>query len=175
MVLGLFFYSSVSAKEYVCIQEAKKENKILINVKPMLGLKKSFSNIETENETKMLIKMGDSSDEPFQWAETFTRICGRDQLEQLLPHFGEGSEDELKDYLETDNFHEREAEEEKKLILRGLKGTGKYGFLMAQRKSKYVGKGLNQSAAVEYGNSELPASKETNKHPSKDDDGNNSI
>ena len=71
VVLGLFFYSSVSAKEYVCIQEAKKENKILINVKPMLGLKKSFSNIETENETKMLIKMGDSSDKPFQWAETF--------------------------------------------------------------------------------------------------------
>lgn len=116
-----------------------------------------------------------TKDVAFQWAETFTRICGRDQLEQLLPHFGEGSEDELKDYLETDNFHEREAEEEKKLILRGLKGLGKYSFLMAQRKSKYVGKGLNQSAAVEYGNSELPASKETNKHSSKDDDGNNSI
>ena len=71
IVLGLSFCSLVSAKEFVCFQEKKKENTILINVKPMFGLKKSFSNIENKNETKILFKMGDLSGEPFQWAESF--------------------------------------------------------------------------------------------------------
>ena len=71
IVLGLSFCSLVSAKEFVCFQEKKKENTILINVKPMFGLKKSFSNIENKNESKILFKMGDLSGEPFQWAESF--------------------------------------------------------------------------------------------------------
>ena len=37
----------------------------------MFGLKKSFSNIENKNESKILFKMGDLSGEPFQWAESF--------------------------------------------------------------------------------------------------------
>lgn len=44
----------------------------------------------------------------FQWAETLSRICGREQLQQDLPHFGENNEDELRDYIEVTNFHERE-------------------------------------------------------------------
>lgn len=52
----------------------------------------------------------------FQWAETISHICGRDQLEQSLPHFGEDNEDELRDYLEVDHFHETELENEKKRI-----------------------------------------------------------
>ena len=71
VVLGLLFYSSVSAKEYVCIQEAKKENKIFINVKPMFGLKDSYSNVEIEKIPKKYEKIGDLSDEPFRWAEIF--------------------------------------------------------------------------------------------------------
>ena len=50
--LSLLFSSISSAKEYVCVQEAKKENKIFINVKPMFGLKKSYSNIEIQNLPK---------------------------------------------------------------------------------------------------------------------------
>ncbi len=69
--LSLLFSSISSAKEYVCVQEAKKENKIFINVKPMFGLKKSYSNIEIQNLPKEHEKMGDLNDKPFRWAEIF--------------------------------------------------------------------------------------------------------
>ena len=71
VVLGLFFYSYVSAKEYVCIQEAKKENKIFINVKPMFGLKDSYSNVEIDEIPKKYEKIGDYPDGSFRWAEVF--------------------------------------------------------------------------------------------------------
>ncbi|GAX22531.1 hypothetical protein FisN_14Hu153 [Fistulifera solaris] len=35
----------------------------------------------------------------FQWVQTIGRFCGRDQLKQHLPHFGDGTDDELRDYL----------------------------------------------------------------------------
>ena len=35
----------------------------------------------------------------FQWIQTIGRFCGPDQLHQKLPHFGEDSEEELRDYL----------------------------------------------------------------------------
>jgi hypothetical protein len=35
----------------------------------------------------------------FQWIQTLGRFCGREQLHQQLSHLGEGSEDELRDYL----------------------------------------------------------------------------
>ena len=71
IVLGLSFCSLVSAKEFVCFQEKKKENTILINVKPMFGLKDSYSNIEIENIPKRYEKIGDFPDNSFRWAEVF--------------------------------------------------------------------------------------------------------
>mmetsp|Transcript_58839 Transcript_58839/g.65899 ORF Transcript_58839/g.65899 Transcript_58839/m.65899 type:complete len:1588 (-) Transcript_58839:90-4853(-) len=68
-----------------------------------------------------------TKDIAFQWAETISRICGRDQLEQLLPHFGEGNEDELIDYLEVVHFHEKEAKNEKRSTARGV-GNREYMF-----------------------------------------------
>lgn len=35
----------------------------------------------------------------FQWAQTIGRICGPEQLRQSLPHFGDDTDDELRDYL----------------------------------------------------------------------------
>ena len=52
----------------------------------------------------------------FQWTETISRICGRSRLHQNLPHFGEGNEAELRDYLEVVHFHEKEAENAKKKV-----------------------------------------------------------
>tara|TARA_B110000305_G_C19213137_1_gene526868 strand:+ start:339 stop:794 length:456 start_codon:yes stop_codon:yes gene_type:complete len=69
VLLVLLFCSSVSAKEYSCFQEGNRKNKIEINVKPLFGLKKSYSNIEIENLPKELVKTGDISAEPFKWAE----------------------------------------------------------------------------------------------------------
>lgn len=43
----------------------------------------------------------------FQWVQTIGRFCGPDQLKQHLPHFGDGTDDELRDYLvEHRNSHE---------------------------------------------------------------------
>ncbi|GKY98101.1 hypothetical protein MPSEU_000767900 [Mayamaea pseudoterrestris] len=38
-------------------------------------------------------------DNAFQWAQCLGRYCGRNQLKQDLPHFGDDSDDELRDYL----------------------------------------------------------------------------
>lgn len=61
----------------------------------------------------------------FQWAETIARICGRRQLHQNLPHFGEGNEAELQDYLEVVHFHEKEAGNVKRSQnIRGFQNLG---------------------------------------------------
>jgi len=65
----------------------------------------------------------------FQWAETISRICGRDQLEQDLPHFGEQNETELRDYLEVIHFHEKEAENERRTNGRGVQNVGNVELL----------------------------------------------
>jgi hypothetical protein len=49
-----------------------------------------------------------------QWAQTIARVCGRSQLKQSLPHFGQNSEEELRDYLEVVHFHDKEEEEVQK-------------------------------------------------------------
>lgn len=65
----------------------------------------------------------------FQWAETISRICGRDQLEQDLPHFGEQNEAELRDYLEVIHFHEKEAENERRTNGRAVQNVGNVELL----------------------------------------------
>jgi hypothetical protein len=65
----------------------------------------------------------------FQWAETISRICGRSQLRQNLPHFGEENEAELRDYLEVVHFHEKEAENERKNNTRGVQNVGNVELL----------------------------------------------
>ena len=47
----------------------------------------------------------------FQWAQTIGRFCGRDQLKQILPHLGDNTVEELRDYLEVVHYHEKEAAE----------------------------------------------------------------
>jgi len=56
----------------------------------------------------------------FQWAGTISRICGRSQLQQNLPHFGEENEAELRDYLKVVHFHEKEAGNEIRNSSRGV-------------------------------------------------------
>jgi hypothetical protein len=51
-------------------------------------------------------------DNAFQWAQTIGRFCGPEQLKQALPHFGEDTADELRDFLivkhdEVDKGHRR--------------------------------------------------------------------
>jgi hypothetical protein len=43
----------------------------------------------------------------FQWAQTIGRQCGQEQLKQLLPHFGDNSDNELRDYLVIKTEEER--------------------------------------------------------------------
>jgi len=90
-----------------------------------------------------------TKDIAFQWAETISRICGRDQLEQLLPHFGEGNEDELIDYLEVVHFHEKEAKNEKRSTSRGLQGVGNREYMFhgngSQRKTICLGEELQST------------------------------
>ena len=81
----------------------------------------------------------------FQWAETISRICGRNQLQQDLPHFGEENEAELRDYLELVHFHEKEAENERRKNTRSLHNVGNAELLfidtdeggVAKKKTKH--------------------------------------
>ncbi len=81
----------------------------------------------------------------FQWAETISRICGRSQLQQELPHFGEGNEAGLRDYLELVHFHEKEAENERRNNTRNLHHVGNVELLfvntdeggVARKKTKH--------------------------------------
>ena len=41
----------------------------------------------------------------FQWAQTIGRFCGPDILKQSLPHFGDDTDDELRDYLVVHHHH----------------------------------------------------------------------
>lgn len=70
----------------------------------------------------------------FQWAETISRICGRSQLQQTLPHFGEENDAELRDYLQVVHFHEREAINEKKNSNRGMQNVGNVELLFVGAK-----------------------------------------
>jgi hypothetical protein len=72
----------------------------------------------------------------FQWAETVSRICGRRQLRQNLPHFGEENEAELRDYLEVVHFHEKEAENERKSSNRAVKNVGNVERLFVDTKDR---------------------------------------
>jgi hypothetical protein len=60
-----------------------------------------------ENEGEGPLK----KDVAFQWAQTIAHCCGREQLKQSLPHYGEGGDAELRDYLEVVHYHEKESEE----------------------------------------------------------------
>jgi len=95
----------------------------------------------------------------FQWAETISRICGRNQLQQNLPHFGEENEAELRDYLEVVHFHEKEAENERRSTIRGLQNVGNVellfrgnGFGSAKKRLKDEG----TKSMVEFGSAEIP-------------------
>jgi len=94
----------------------------------------------------------------FQWAETISRICGRSQLHQNLPHFGEHNEDELRDYLEVVHFHQKEAENERRSSIRGSQNVGNVellfrgnGFSASKNKVKHE----RVKSMVEFGNVEM--------------------
>lgn len=54
-----------------------------------------FDRLSTENETEGPLHKNLA----LQWAQTIVRYCGPDQLKQNLPHFGDDSSDELRDFL----------------------------------------------------------------------------
>mmetsp|Transcript_3585 Transcript_3585/g.5202 ORF Transcript_3585/g.5202 Transcript_3585/m.5202 type:complete len:849 (+) Transcript_3585:1-2547(+) len=55
-----------------------------------------YHNIEPAlSETEIEKKKG-----ALLWCESISHLCGQDQLKQKLPHFGEGRDDELKDFIE---------------------------------------------------------------------------
>ena len=50
-----------------------------------------------------------AKDIAFQWAQTIARLNGREQLKQNLPHFGDGTSEELRDYLEIVSEKDRKS------------------------------------------------------------------
>jgi len=50
--------------------------------------------LATENQEDPIYK-----NNAFQWAQTIVRFCGPEQLKQPLPHFGDDSVDELRDFF----------------------------------------------------------------------------
>ena len=70
----------------------------------------------TENEDSGPIRKNIA----FQWAQTISHCCGRGQLRQNLPHHGTNDSDEIRDFLEVVNYHEKEHEDE----LKQLKNLG---------------------------------------------------
>jgi len=70
LILSLIFSTEGFAKEYMCVQEKQKDNKISINVKPFFGLMKSYSNIEIDNIPKEISEISDSVSY-YKWAEVF--------------------------------------------------------------------------------------------------------
>jgi hypothetical protein len=58
-----------------------------------------------------------AKDIAFQWAQTIARLNGREQLKQNLPHFGDGTSEELRDYLEVVSEKDRKSHSRKKSSL----------------------------------------------------------
>ena len=110
----------------------------------------------------------------FQWAETISRICGRSQLEQNLPHFGEHNEDELRDYLEVVHFHQKEADNERRRNIRGLHNVGNVellfrgnGFSAPKNKVKHE----RVKSMVEFGSVDMAGTVRTTKDISFEEQG----
>jgi len=93
----------------------------------------------------------------FQWAETACRICGRNQLDQNLPHFGQSNEAELQDYLEIVRFHEKEAEDGVKSVGRGVKSVSKRKLKHQRTKSMMdlSRAGIDEKSTVAFGSMEM--------------------
>jgi hypothetical protein len=72
----------------------------------------------------------------FQWGQTIAYICGKETLQQSLPHFGANNSDELRDLLEVTNHHEKEHE----LALKNLKSLG----ISSPTSKEYVSKPMLQ-------------------------------
>lgn len=97
----------------------------------------------------------------FQWAETISRICGRSQLKQNLPHFGEENEAELRDYLEVVHFHEKEAENERKNNILGVQNVGNVELLFVGTKERGSAKKVKHErikSMVEFATSDMDCS-----------------
>ena len=115
-----------------------------------------FESISTEQPSTSLNII--AKDIAFQWAETITRICGRSQLKQYLPHFGEENEAELRDYLEVVHFHEKEAENERKQSHRGVQNAGNVERLFIGTKECGTGQKVKHKrikSMMEFGTTEM--------------------
>ena len=84
----------------------------------------------------------------FQWAQTIGRFCGPEQLKQELPHFGEETDEELRDYLVVHSNSEPE--------LRGHKRLASLGVL--NRKGSFLNlKSLSGAADAPGSDDEKPS------------------
>lgn len=83
----------------------------------------------------------------FQWAESVVRIVGPQQLyKQKLPHFGEGNEEELHDYLEINHFHEKELASARKEMGDLFPDLSKIGGLLPDQMSGSLHRGSTTSS-----------------------------
>eukprot|EP00536_Pseudo-nitzschia_multiseries_P016336 jgi/Psemu1/263564/estExt_Genewise1Plus.C_10800001 len=112
---------------------------------------------ETEKAENHQISNRITPDIAFQWAETICRICGRGQLDQSLPHFGENNEAQLQDYLEIVHFHQKEAEDEMRASTRGVKSVSKRKLKHQRTKSMMDLSSaiIDEKSTVAFGSAEM--------------------
>ena len=99
----------------------------------------------------------------FQWAQTLGRFCGREQLKQVLPHLGDNSSDELRDYLEVVHYHEKEVS--KKGHHRKKSSGGDFLFLDPPAENELHAKRRRFRNSISFGPSETSDSAQPKRNP----------
>ena len=76
VVLGFLLSGNAYAEKFICSEKGNNDYKVTINIKPLFGMKKSYSDIQIKNDAtnknipKEIIEVKDSFN-PHIWTETF--------------------------------------------------------------------------------------------------------
>ena len=76
IVLVLLLSGNAYAEKFICSEQGNNDYKVTINIKPLFGMKKSYSDIQIKNDatnkniSKEIIEVKDSFN-PHIWTETF--------------------------------------------------------------------------------------------------------
>ena len=76
IVLSLLLSVNGYSEEFICREQGNNDYKVTINIKPLFGIRKSYSDIEIKNDAinknipKEIIEVKDSFN-PYIWTETF--------------------------------------------------------------------------------------------------------
>jgi len=97
---------TVSSRRYMRWAKIKEDRLKLVSDQGTLLLR-FYSDLEDfEHHLERLTEENEqeghlTKDVAFQWVQTVGRICGKEQLKESLPHFGDDDSEELRDYLEV--------------------------------------------------------------------------